>query len=92
MVIIEYCHFGNLRNYLIQKKETFKDPKDNKLPDNLNNGPLEDENGPLLTTNNLICWAFQVARGMEYLTFKKVTTFKWTTYLTIISDLVIILK
>ncbi|VDI41565.1 FMS-like tyrosine kinase 1 [Mytilus galloprovincialis] len=71
MVITEYCHFGNLRNYLIQKKETFKDPKDNKLPDNLNNGPLEDANGPLLTTNNLICWAFQVARGMEYLTFKK---------------------
>ncbi|CAG2188023.1 FLT1 [Mytilus edulis] len=71
MVIIEYCHFGNLRNYLIQKKETFKDPKDNKLPDNLINGPLEDANGPLLSTNNLISWAFQVARGMEYLTSKK---------------------
>ncbi|XP_052089662.1 vascular endothelial growth factor receptor 1-like [Mytilus californianus] len=71
MVIIEYCHFGNLRNYLIKKKETFKDPKDDKIPDNLNKGPLEDTNGPLLTTNNLMCWAFQVARGMEYLAYKK---------------------
>ncbi|CAC5359745.1 FLT1 [Mytilus coruscus] len=71
MVIIEYCHFGNLRNYLIKKKETFKDPKDDKIMDNLNKGPLDDTNGPLLTTNNLMCWAFQVARGMEYLAFKK---------------------
>ena len=29
--------------------------------------------GPSLTTKNLFCWAFQVARGMEFLAARKVS-------------------
>ncbi|CAG2188022.1 FLT1 [Mytilus edulis] len=79
MVIVEYCHFGNLRNYLIKYKESFKDTMEDyidpaemkrreaardsaKTPYYVNKAPLEDSadtDGPLLTTKNLICWAFQ---------------------------------
>ena len=31
--------------------------------------------GPSLTTKNLFCWAFQVARGMEFLAARKVGLF-----------------
>lgn len=91
MVIVEYCHFGNLRNYLIKYKESFKDTmedyvdpmdekrreanRDSRTPYYVNKAPLEDSAdniGPPLTTKNLICWSFQVARGMEYLSSKKV--------------------
>ncbi|XP_060082927.1 vascular endothelial growth factor receptor 1-like [Ylistrum balloti] len=91
-VIVEYAHFGNLRNYLLKNKNTFKDVMDDYIdpveekkreaakeaaaskPYYVNKA-LKDNSadliGPSLTTKNLICWAFQTARGMEYLSSKK---------------------
>lgn len=98
---MEYCHFGNLRSFLIKNKDYFKDTLDDtdspvssdrykdlakadskdfkKDPYYVNKagGPMgsADILGPSLTTRNLYCWAYQVARGMEYLASKKVKEF-----------------
>ncbi|CAG5121062.1 unnamed protein product, partial [Candidula unifasciata] len=82
-VIVEYCHFGNLRNIMDDidgpafeensKATEAKGAKKDPYYVNKAGGPRGsiDILGPSLTTRNLYCWAFQVARGMEYLASKK---------------------
>ena len=45
---------------------------------NKSGGPLGSAEvlGPNLTTKNLYCWAYQVARGMEFLASKKVSVYE----------------
>lgn len=57
-----------------KKQEAKQNAIDNK-PYYVNKALKEnsaDVIGPPLTTKNLICWAFQTARGMDYLSSKKV--------------------
>uniref|UniRef100_A0AAQ5YHH2 Vascular endothelial growth factor receptor 3 n=1 Tax=Amphiprion ocellaris TaxID=80972 RepID=A0AAQ5YHH2_AMPOC len=57
MVVVEYCKYGNLSNFLRAKREFFL--------------PYRDLWKTPLTIEDLICYSFQVARGMEFLASRK---------------------
>uniref|UniRef100_A0A8B9H6D0 Vascular endothelial growth factor receptor 3 n=1 Tax=Astyanax mexicanus TaxID=7994 RepID=A0A8B9H6D0_ASTMX len=109
MVVVEYCKYGNLSNYLRTKREFFlpyrdRSPKtqsqvrrmieagqmelrDRQTHSNINSTknlrgktspsspPSEEKMDDLwktpLTIEDLICYSFQVARGMEFLASRK---------------------
>ncbi|KAI4819073.1 hypothetical protein KUCAC02_004353 [Chaenocephalus aceratus] len=112
MVIVEYCKYGNLSNFLRAKREFFlpyrdRSPKTQsqvrrmieagqidpraRHPPSPRSSPLNSPQGPLtilpndspalekmedlwktpLTIEDLICYSFQVARGMEFLASRK---------------------
>nr|XP_010785480.1 PREDICTED: vascular endothelial growth factor receptor 3-like [Notothenia coriiceps] len=114
MVIVEYCKYGNLSNFLRAKREFFlpyrdRSPKTQsqvrrmieagqidpraRNPPSPRSSPLNSPQGPLtilpndspavekmedlwktpLTIEDLICYSFQVARGMEFLASRKKT-------------------
>ena len=100
-MIVEYCHYGNLRQQLLRKRDDFIDTMDddckwnaaskkkealargtagldyinvfhgNDASDSGASNHLNDDTVPL-TTKDLVCYAFQVARGMEFLSSRKV--------------------
>uniref|UniRef100_A0A8C7J1A1 Vascular endothelial growth factor receptor 3 n=1 Tax=Oncorhynchus kisutch TaxID=8019 RepID=A0A8C7J1A1_ONCKI len=89
MVVVEYCKYGNLSNYLRAKREFFlpyrdRSPKTQsqvrrmieagqveqraRLPPSTSSSSIvEDLWKTPLTIEDLICYSFQVARGMEFL-------------------------
>uniref|UniRef100_A0A7N8YK78 Vascular endothelial growth factor receptor 3 n=1 Tax=Mastacembelus armatus TaxID=205130 RepID=A0A7N8YK78_9TELE len=94
MVIVEYCKYGNLSNFLRAKREFFlpyrdRSPKTQsqvrrmieagqmdqraRHPPSPSFAPLtmEDLWKTPLTIEDLICYSFQVARGMEFLASRK---------------------
>ena len=102
MIIVEYCRFGNLQNYLMKNRNNFVNQVDEfsnmktdiTTVDETDDGPviqqetamssvycLQDSNRCLapksdtvriIFTKDLISWSFQIARGMGYLSRKKV--------------------
>ncbi len=56
-MIVEYCCYGNLRQYLRERRPT---------------GPPLPEPPEKLTLLDLTSYAYQVSKGMEYLAAKKV--------------------
>uniref|UniRef100_A0A672TEN9 Vascular endothelial growth factor receptor 3 n=1 Tax=Sinocyclocheilus grahami TaxID=75366 RepID=A0A672TEN9_SINGR len=73
MVIVEYCKYGNLSYFLRAKREFF-------LPYRpflifsfvfLSPAAVDDLWKTPLTIEDLICYSFQVARGMEFLASRK---------------------
>uniref|UniRef100_A0AAX7UF75 Vascular endothelial growth factor receptor 3 n=1 Tax=Astatotilapia calliptera TaxID=8154 RepID=A0AAX7UF75_ASTCA len=92
MVIVEYCKYGNLSNFLRAKREFFlpyrdRSPKTQsqvrrmieagqiaqrtRQPPSPSSSPLTDLWKTPLTIEDLICYSFQVARGMEFLASRK---------------------
>lgn len=69
MAIYEYCPYGNLKHILEKSREYYNDQKSIKKDCPHCTDPL--------TRSDLMCWAFQVARGMDYLASHRV----WHGYL-----------
>lgn len=90
-VIMEYCHYGCLRDHLIKQRCHFIGALNKSFRESMCVNEAElvgtDEVGYLkaatsqcgnykydrpLTVKDLVCYAFQIARGLEYLHSKKV--------------------
>ena len=88
---MEYCEFGNLQNYLKQKRNNFVNKvdefgnmktdmatADKTAGDGLviqqatETASITTDACQPISTKNLISWSFQIARGMDYLSSKKV--------------------
>lgn len=68
-MIVEYAPHGNLRDFLRQNRppglSSYEEPLTSRL---------QHDAGQGLTNNDLVSFAFQVARGAEYLSSKLVST------------------
>ena len=62
-VIVEFCRYGDLRQYLKERRPTV---------------PPTPSEEPPITLLDLTSYAFQVAKGMEYLASQKVRSFDIT--------------
>uniref|UniRef100_A0A673FFD7 Vascular endothelial growth factor receptor 3 n=1 Tax=Sinocyclocheilus rhinocerous TaxID=307959 RepID=A0A673FFD7_9TELE len=89
MVIVEYCKYGNLSNFLRAKREFFLPYRDRSPKTQsqvrrmieaafqifyfvfLSPAAVDDLWKTPLTIEDLICYSFQVARGMEFLGSRK---------------------
>uniref|UniRef100_A0A2K6C2Y4 Protein kinase domain-containing protein n=1 Tax=Macaca nemestrina TaxID=9545 RepID=A0A2K6C2Y4_MACNE len=87
MVIVEYCKYGNLSNYLKSKHDLFFLNKDVALhmerkkeknglwelqvSGSKNLSDADEEEDGLITMEDLISYSFQVARGMKFLSSRK---------------------
>uniref|UniRef100_A0A8C3SC50 Vascular endothelial growth factor receptor 3 n=1 Tax=Chelydra serpentina TaxID=8475 RepID=A0A8C3SC50_CHESE len=76
MVIVEFCKYGNLSNYLRTKREGFSPYRVGSLLHLVTSRRafpmiVDDLWQSPLTMEDLICYSFQVARGMEFLASRK---------------------
>ncbi|CAB3362881.1 Hypothetical predicted protein [Cloeon dipterum] len=77
LVIVEYCRYGNLRSHLLKQRENFVDQVDH-LKDTLDftigvkDYHQLEYNAKEITTRDLVCWSYQVARGMQYLASRRI--------------------
>lgn len=85
MIIVEYCPLGNLQSFLIKNRKNLvdqivpgSDTIDTKLvPMDVPTAATEDESttqapSHAITTEDLLVWSFQIARGMDYLASRNI--------------------
>lgn len=74
LLLVEYCPYGNLHNFLLKNRERFEcqlDPFTGEI-NYKNIKDQQDYTDTSITTSDLIKWSYQVACGMEYLSSQKV--------------------
>ncbi|KFB51903.1 hypothetical protein ZHAS_00020064 [Anopheles sinensis] len=80
MIIFEYCRYGSVLSFMQTKRSTFVNCIDDlpmawitsTMDPEPSEGDPDDESKISLRTTDLICWATQIAFGMEYLSSKNV--------------------
>lgn len=75
MVIVEFCPFGNLQNFLVKHRAHFIDQinrDEDKIDSTIANQYLESASTRTITTTDLLCWSFQITGGMHYLASRRV--------------------
>lgn len=72
---MEYCHNGNLRNYLLKNRDNFVSQVDsygNYIADGNVASNRRESSDVTISTCDLIRWSCEIARGMDYLVSKQV--------------------
>lgn len=86
-LIMEYCCYGNMRDYLIRKRDSFISEieannydlsllfpySQEMLATTKKCSNAADPTSESLTVKDLICFAYQVSRGMEFLASRNVS-------------------
>jgi serine/threonine protein kinase len=73
-MVIEYAKFGNLRQFLRDRRPTNGEFIDTSTEEDSSADGEKRSNDEAITLSDLVSFAFQIARGMEYLESKKVKT------------------
>ena len=71
-LIVEYAKFGSLRNFLRESRKVGPSYMSGGGDANRNSSYLENPDDRALTMGDLISFAWQISRGMQYLAEMKV--------------------
>ncbi|RWS08924.1 VEGF receptor-like protein, partial [Dinothrombium tinctorium] len=74
MLIFEYCEYGNLKDFLISSRYIFVNQMDEETQeyDAKMNKRAFQLTEKAVKTQDLICYSFQIAQGMQYLHSRKI--------------------
>jgi serine/threonine protein kinase len=77
-MVIEYAKFGNLRQFLRDRRPRNGEFIDTSTEEDSSADGEKRSSEEAITLSDLVSFAFQIARGMEYLESKKVETSAFT--------------
>lgn len=76
LMVIEYAKFGNLRQFLRDRRPTHGEFIDTSTEEDSSADGEKRPSEEAITLSDLVSFAFQIARGMEYLESNKVSSLR----------------